>query len=92
VVGAVVQVLVAEHAAPSFFAQTLPRFLAITVHTTRIYLTLVASGSRPARVTSAKEKRKKHEFLAIRYNDAAGILIMVWWAILDIWVEVVVAR
>lgn len=71
-VGAVVQVLVAKHATPSFFAQTLPRFLAIAVHATRIYLTLVTSGSRPARVTSAKEKRKKHEFLAIVVVFDAG--------------------
>jgi len=60
VVGAVVQVLVAKHTTPSFFAQTLPWFLAITVHATRIYLTLVASGSCPARVTSAEEERKKN--------------------------------
>lgn len=51
-IGAVVEILVAEHTAPSLFAQTLPRFLAVSVHTTRIYLTLVASGSGPARVTS----------------------------------------
>lgn len=75
-VSAVVQVLVAKHTTPSFFAQTLPWFLAITVHATRIYLTLVASGSCPARVTSAKEK-EKHEFLAIVVYivfDAASIM------------------
>lgn len=59
VVGTVVQVLVAEHATPSLFAQTLPRLLAVTVHATRVYLTLVTSGSRPTGVTSATRKEKK---------------------------------
>lgn len=59
VIGTVVQVLVAEHTTPAFFAQTLPRLLAVAVHATRIYLALVASGSRPARVTSAKKRGKK---------------------------------
>lgn len=54
VVGAIVQVLVAEHTAPSLFAQTLPRLLAVAVHAARIDLTLVASGSRPTGVTPAE--------------------------------------
>lgn len=62
VIGAIVQILIAKHASPSFFAQALPRFLAITVHATRIYLTLVASFTGPTQVTSARKGKNTHSY------------------------------
>lgn len=52
-VGAVVQVLVAEQPAPAFVAQTVPRLLAGTVSAVRIRFAFVAQSTFPTAVTSA---------------------------------------
>lgn len=53
VVRAKVQVLVAKQTTPSFVTQTLPRFLAGSVHASRIRFTLVAQLSLPSGLTNA---------------------------------------
>lgn len=58
-VGAVVEVLVAEQPAPAFVAQTVPRLLAGTVSAVRIRFAFVAQSTLPATVTSAKHKKDK---------------------------------
>lgn len=57
VVGAEVQVLVAEQAAPAFVAEAIPRFQAGTVDATRVTLTLVAEGPLPPRLTPETIRR-----------------------------------
>lgn len=56
VVGAVVEVLVAEEAAPAFVAKTVPRLLAGAVQTARVPLTLVAQPPLPAAVAAATKE------------------------------------
>lgn len=52
VVGAIVQVLVTKQAAPSFFANTIPRFRAGSVHATGMPLALITELAHPARMTT----------------------------------------
>lgn len=52
VVGAVVQVLVAEETAPTFVAQAVPGFLARAVQAPGVPLTFVAQPTLPAAVAS----------------------------------------
>jgi hypothetical protein len=54
VIGAVVQILVAKQAAPSFVTQAVPRFLARTVEATRVPLTFVTQAAFPSTVAPAK--------------------------------------
>lgn len=59
VVGAEVQVLVAEETAPALVALALPRLLAGAVDAARVGLALGAQGSLPAGVATVEEKRKE---------------------------------
>lgn len=58
VVGAVVEVLVAEESAPTFVAQAVPGLLARAVQTTGVALALVAQSSFPTVVTSGTTQLK----------------------------------
>ena len=51
-VGAAVEILVAEQSAPAFVAQTVPRLVAPSVRAARIAFALVARFTGPAAVTS----------------------------------------
>lgn len=53
---AVIQVLVAEEAAPAFFADAVPRFGAGSVDAARVAFALVAQLAHPARMTSETEE------------------------------------
>lgn len=57
VIGAIVQVLVAEQAAPPFITQALPRVLAGPMQTARVPLTLVTKTAFPPAVTPANKTR-----------------------------------
>lgn len=54
VVGAVVEILVAEEPAPAFIAEAVVGLLAGSVHTARIPDALVAEGARPTGLASEK--------------------------------------
>lgn len=54
VIGAVIQVLVAEKASPAFVTEAVPRLLAGSVQTSWIPLALVAERALPSLVTSAQ--------------------------------------
>jgi hypothetical protein len=60
VVGAVVQILVAKQAAPSFITQAVPRLLARTVEATRVPLTFVTQAALPSTVAPAKRGSVSH--------------------------------
>lgn len=53
VVGAVVQVLVAEQTAPTLVAEAVPRLYACAVHAAWVTLAFVAKRTYPTRMTSA---------------------------------------
>lgn len=61
-VGAVVQILIAEQTAPAVVAYAFPWLVAGAVHAARIRRTLIAQRSLPALLTAAsrKSKRKKN--------------------------------
>lgn len=53
VIGAVIQILVAKQASPSFITEAVPRLLARTVEATRVPLTLVTQATFPSTVAQA---------------------------------------
>lgn len=55
-IGAIVQVLIAEEAAPSLLTNAFPRGGACAVHATGIFFAFVAQLSFPAGLTSAREQ------------------------------------
>ena len=57
VIGAVIEILIAEEAAPSFVAVALPRLLARSVKATRIANALVALFALPTQFASNKFKK-----------------------------------
>lgn len=57
VVGAVVQVLIAEQSSPTLVADAIPWFHARTVHATRVSGTFVAQLTGPATVASKRENK-----------------------------------
>lgn len=57
VVGAIVQVLVAEETSPAFFAHTLPRLCAGAMQTARVPHTLAAGRALPAQTTLTLPRR-----------------------------------
>lgn len=59
VVGAIIEILVAEQTTPTFVADALPLLLACPVQTSGIPFALVAQLSCPTPVTSAKKKTKE---------------------------------
>ena len=56
VIGTVVEILVAEEAAPAFVAEALPGLLTASMKTPRIPHTLIAVGTFPSVVTSEKQR------------------------------------
>jgi len=54
VIGAVIQILVAKQASPSFITKAVPRLLARTVEATRVPLTFVTQAAFPSTVAPAK--------------------------------------
>jgi len=54
VIGAVIQILVAKQAAPSFITQAVPRLLARTVEATRVPLTFVTQAAFPSTVAPVR--------------------------------------
>lgn len=57
VIGAIIQVLVAKQAAPSFITEAVPGFLAGPMETARIPLTLVTKAAFPPAVAPANKTR-----------------------------------
>lgn len=62
VVRAKVQILIAEQTTPAFVAKALPRFLAGSVHASRVGFAFVAKSSFPSGLTSVGKKQKKDMF------------------------------
>jgi len=54
VIGAVIQILVAKQASPSFITEAVPRLLARPVEATRVPLTFVTQAAFPSTVAPAK--------------------------------------
>lgn len=57
VIGAIVQILIAEQSAPALLAYAVPWFGACSVHAARMSLALVAQLAHPARMTTEIKQR-----------------------------------
>lgn len=73
-IGAIVQVLIAEEAAPSLLTNAFPRGGACAVHATGIFFAFVAQLSFPAGLTSAREQIIRE--LAIKLYISPQIVTM----------------
>jgi hypothetical protein len=60
VIGAVVQILVAKQASPSFIAEAVPRLLTRPVEATRVPLTVVTQATFPSTVTPVNRASVLH--------------------------------
>lgn len=77
VVGAKVQILVAEQSAPTFVAQALPRFLAGSVHAPRVRFALIAQLPLPSGLADAFVGLIAVTVLLITSRGATGICAVV---------------
>lgn len=68
VIGAVVQVLVAEQAAPALVTDALPRLLARAVHAARIRFAFVAQRPLPAGVATKRKSRKIVKLVIVAFG------------------------
>lgn len=77
VVRAEVQILIAEQSTPAFIAETLPRFLAGSVHASRIGLALVAQSAFPAGLAYAFVRLGAVAVLLVAARSTAGFCAVI---------------